>query len=160
MTNTDWANKDFYKVLGVAKNAPAADIKKAYRKLARANHPDSHPGDKAAEDRFKGIAEAYDVVGDPKRRTEYDEMRTMFSAGGQGPFRGGGSGAGGPGTTSYDVGDLFGTAAGGAASPTSSGTSSDAGAPSVARVRRGGVPTWRPRRPSGSPRRSTGSRSR
>ncbi len=76
MTNADWANKDFYKVLGVAKDAPADEIKKAYRKLARANHPDSRPGDKAAEERFKAIAEAYDVVGDDEKRKQYDEMRS------------------------------------------------------------------------------------
>ena len=75
MTSADWANKDFYKVLGVAKDASAADIKKAYRKLARANHPDSNPGDKAAEERFKAIAEAYDVVGDAEKRKQYDELR-------------------------------------------------------------------------------------
>ena len=75
MTSADWANKDFYKVLGVAKDASAADIKKAYRKLARDNHPDSHPGDQAAEDRFKAVAEAYDVVGDNDKRKEYDELR-------------------------------------------------------------------------------------
>ena len=69
----DWANKDFYKVLGVAKDADAGDIKKAYRKLARANHPDSNPGDKAAEERFKEVAEAYDVVGDTAKRKQYDE---------------------------------------------------------------------------------------
>src|SRR5215210_1288778 len=108
MTNTDWVNKDFYKTLGVSKDASAADVKKAYRKLARANHPDSKPGDKAAEERFKAIAEAYDVVGDPEKRKQYDEMRTMFANGGFGPF--GGSGAGG-GT--YDVGDLFGGAGAG-----------------------------------------------
>ena len=61
MSNADWANKDFYQVLGVAKDADQAAIKKAYRKLARENHPDSKPGDKAAEDRFKQVAEAYDV---------------------------------------------------------------------------------------------------
>ena len=107
MTNTEWANKDFYQVLGVSKDASAADIKKAYRKLARANHPDSNAGDKAAEERFKAIAEAYDVVGDPEKRKQYDEMRTMFTNGGFGPF--GGSGGGG----TYDVGDLFGAAGGG-----------------------------------------------
>jgi molecular chaperone DnaJ len=112
MTNTDWANKDFYKVLGVAKDASAADVKKAYRKLARANHPDSKPGDKAAEERFKQIAEAYDVLGDDAKRKQYDEMRTLFSGGGFGPF----GGAGGPGGTTFDVNDLFGGAgAGGAA---------------------------------------------
>jgi molecular chaperone DnaJ len=108
MTNTEWANKDFYKVLGVSKDASAAEIKKAYRKLARANHPDSNPGDKAAEERFKAIAEAYDVVGDAEKRKQYDEMRTMFAHGGFGPF--GGSGSGG---ASYDVGDLFGGAGAG-----------------------------------------------
>ncbi|MDQ3615428.1 MAG: molecular chaperone DnaJ [Actinomycetota bacterium] len=87
MTNADWATKDFYKVLGVAKDASAADVKKAYRKLARANHPDSNPGDRAAEERFKGIAEAYDVLGDESSRKQYDEMRTAF-AGGFGPAPG------------------------------------------------------------------------
>jgi molecular chaperone DnaJ len=99
VTNTDWATKDFYKTLGVGKDASQDEIKKAYRKLARANHPDSKPGDKAAEERFKAIAEAYDVVGDEAKRKQYDEARTMF--GGGGVFRGGG--AGGP-----DLGDLFG----------------------------------------------------
>ena len=119
MTSTDWANKDFYKVLGVAKDASAAEIKKAYRKLARANHPDSKPGDKAAEERFKAIAEAYDVVGDEEKRAKYDEMRTLFS-GGAGPF--GGStfdvsdlfgGSGGSGGSGGGLGDLFGTMFGG-----------------------------------------------
>ena len=117
MTNTDWANKDFYKILGVSKDASAADIKKAYRKLARANHPDSKPGDRAAEERFKAIAEAYDVVGDEDRRKQYDEMRTLFAGGGFGPFSGGAQRgpAGGPtvGSTTFDLGDLLGGVFGG-----------------------------------------------
>ena len=108
MTSSDWANKDFYKVLGVSKDASADDIKKAYRKLARANHPDSKPGDKAAEERFKGIAEAYDVIGDPEKRKQYDEMRSAF-AGGFGPFTTTGGGGGRP----FDVSDLFGNRGGG-----------------------------------------------
>src|SRR6188472_3584496 len=101
--NADWANKDFYKVLGVAKDADQATIKKAYRKLARANHPDSNPGNKAAEDRFKQVAEAYDVVGDAAKRKEYDDMRSMFAGAGAGGFGGfpggfgGGSSSGGAG---------------------------------------------------------------
>jgi molecular chaperone DnaJ len=111
MSNADWANKDYYQVLGVAKDADQAAIKKAYRKLAREHHPDSKPGDKASEDRFKEVAEAYDVIGDPEKRKEYDQMRSMFAggfpAGGQGgfggPFGGGGTSAGG-----FDISDLFG----------------------------------------------------
>ena len=109
MTSADWATKDFYKTLGVAKDASQADIKKAYRKLARDNHPDSHPGDQAAEDRFKAVAEAYDVVGDTTKRGQYDELRSGL--GGFGPFAGApGRGAGGGST--YDVNDLFGQAGG------------------------------------------------
>jgi molecular chaperone DnaJ len=110
MSNADWANKDFYQVLGVAKDADQAALKKAYRKLARANHPDSKPGDKAAEERFKQVAEAYDVVGEPAKRKEYDQMRAAFASGfptgGQGGFGGGfgGTSAGG----GFDISDLFG----------------------------------------------------
>jgi molecular chaperone DnaJ len=111
MTNTDWANKDFYKTLGVSKDASAADIKKAYRKLARANHPDSKPGDKAAEERFKAVAEAYDVVGDDDKRKKYDEVRSMFSGGFAGGFPGtGGPFGGGAGTRDFDLNDLLGGA--------------------------------------------------
>ncbi len=81
-SNADWATKDYYKTLGVPKDADQAAIKKAYRKLARENHPDSKPGDKAAEDRFKAVAEAYDVVGDPEKRKQYDETRSLFGSGG------------------------------------------------------------------------------
>jgi molecular chaperone DnaJ len=112
MTNADWANKDFYKALGVAKDASAADIKKAYRKLARANHPDSNPGNKAAEERFKTIAEAYHVIGDPEKRKEYDEMREMVGAGMGNPFGGGGRTTGGGGQP-FDLNDLFGQGGGG-----------------------------------------------
>ncbi len=106
MTSSDWATKDFYKVLGVGKDATADDIKKAYRKLARANHPDSHPGDKAAEERFKAIAEAYDVIGDAEKRKKYDEQRELFS-GGFGPNTFGQAGG-----RPFDVSDLFGGAGG------------------------------------------------
>lgn len=112
--NADWVNKDFYQVLGVAKDADQAQIKKAYRKLARENHPDSKPGDKAAEDRFKAVAEAYDVVGDTAKRKDYDEMRAAFAGGGfPGGFGGGGAGGGGfpggaGGPQGFDLGDLFG----------------------------------------------------
>ena len=112
MTNTDWATKDFYKTLGVAKDASAADVKKAYRKLARENHPDSKPGDKAAEERFKAVAEAYDVVGDEDKRKQYDDVRSMYSGGVGGGFPGG-FGAGG-GRRDLNLDDLLGgTQAGG-----------------------------------------------
>jgi len=101
MANADWAQKDFYKVLGVAKDASQVEIKKAYRKLARAHHPDSNPGDTAKHDRFKSIAEAYDVVGDPEKRKEYDEIRSMPTGFGTG-VGGGGFGGGG-----FDINDLL-----------------------------------------------------
>ncbi len=108
MNHADWANKDFYKVLDVAKDADQATVKKAYRKLARENHPDSKPGDKAAEDRFKLIAEAYDVLGDKAKRKEYDELRSMFAGSGGGGFGGGGFGGPSGGSGGFDVSDLFG----------------------------------------------------
>ena len=98
---TDWANKDFYAELGVAKDATQAEIKKAYRKLARANHPDSNPGDTAKHEKFKAVAEAYDVVGDAEKRKKYDEMRELYGGGGFG----GGCGAGGGG--GFDLNDLL-----------------------------------------------------
>ena len=117
--NADWVNKDFYKVLGVDKDADAATIKKTYRKLARQNHPDSKPGDKAAEERFKQIAEAYDVLGDAEKRKEYDQMRSMFAGGfpaggaGAGGFNFPGGFSGGTGGGGFDISDLFGGLFGG-----------------------------------------------
>lgn len=110
MNNADWATKDFYKALGVAKDADAATIKKAYRKLAKENHPDSKPGDAAAEARFKEVAEAYDVLGDAAKRKEYDEFRELAASGGFGGFPGGfpgGARAGGA-DAGFDLSDLFG----------------------------------------------------
>ncbi|GAA2505813.1 molecular chaperone DnaJ [Streptomyces thermolineatus] len=112
MSTRDFVEKDYYKVLGVPKDATEAEIKKAYRKLAREYHPDANKGDAKAEERFKEISEANDVLGDPKRRKEYDEARSLFGAGG---FRAGGGGAGGPAGFNFDLGDLFGGAAGGQA---------------------------------------------
>jgi len=74
--------KDYYKALGVPKDADAAAIKKAYRKLARELHPDKNPDDKKAEARFKDVSEAYDVLSDDARRKEYDEMRSLYADGG------------------------------------------------------------------------------
>jgi molecular chaperone DnaJ len=99
----EWAQKDFYAELGVKKDATQADIKKAYRKLARANHPDSNPGDTAKHDKFKAVAEAYDVVGDPDKRKSYDEMRELYGSGG---FRGGFGGTGGGGG-GFNLDDLL-----------------------------------------------------
>lgn len=118
MSTKEWLEKDFYKVLGVSKNATSEEIKKAFRKLARDNHPDANPGNKAAEARFKEASEANSVLSDPAKRKEYDEARSLFGAGmrfgrpgtppgGASPgfedlFRNAGSGASG------NLGDLFG----------------------------------------------------
>jgi molecular chaperone DnaJ len=89
--NREWLEKDYYAVLGVPKNASQAEIKKAYRKLAQQFHPDANAGDKRAEDRFKDVSTAYDVLGNGERRTEYDRVREMAAGGVRfGPGGGGG----------------------------------------------------------------------
>ncbi len=100
--------RDYYRVLGVAKDATAKDIKAAYRKLARKHHPDVNPGNKSAEARFKEINEAYEVLGDPEKRKRYDTLGQNWDA-----YRGGGPGAGGwPGGVRVEYEDLGGGASG------------------------------------------------
>lgn len=101
----EWLERDYYAVLGVTESASADDIKRAYRRLARATHPDANPDDPDAERRFKEIGEAYAVVGDEATRREYDELRRLGAAG----FPGMGGGTGGfGGFSEADLGDLLG----------------------------------------------------
>ncbi|MDR1152800.1 MAG: DnaJ domain-containing protein [Bifidobacteriaceae bacterium] len=93
MAGQDWFEKDFYTTLGVPKDADAAAIKKAYRRLARKLHPDANPGDTASEERFKDVGEAYAVLSDPEQRQQYDAVRAM--AGGGARFAAGPGGASG-----------------------------------------------------------------
>ena len=81
MASQDWLEKDFYKTLGVQKGVTDAELKKTYRKLARKYHPDSNPGDTAAEAKFKEISEAYSVLSDAEQRAEYDQIRAMGMGG-------------------------------------------------------------------------------
>jgi molecular chaperone DnaJ len=98
---------ELYKTLGVSKKASDEEIKKAYRKLARKYHPDRNPGDEKAEEKFKEISAAYDVLGDPEKRKEYDEGGAFAGFGGN-PFGGGGAGPAG-GFGGFDIGDIFGS---------------------------------------------------
>jgi molecular chaperone DnaJ len=151
MASQDWFDKDFYKVLGVDKSATQAELKKTYRKLARQFHPDSKPGDAAAESRFKEISEAYSVLSDEEQRKEYDAVRAMgggarFTAGGPGQSGGfedvfgGMFGGGGRGQTSYsfqqgggEYDDLLGGLFGGGRFGQTSGGYRGAGGPSRGR---------------------------
>ena len=121
--------KDYYEILGVKKSASADDIRKAFRKLARKYHPDVNPGDKAAEERFKAISEANDVLSDPKKRKIYDQLgfysdnidpaaAEAYARGGPtgaggfegfpgGQQPGGGAGAGGFDFSGFDFGDMM-----------------------------------------------------
>jgi molecular chaperone DnaJ len=136
LSSKDFIEKDYYATLGVSKDAKPAEIKKAYRKLAREHHPDANAGD---DTRFKEISEAYDVLSDEKRRTEYDEMRALFAGGG---FRPGGV----PGGNGYATGgqgggfrvnldDLFGAGGGGGFGDMLGGLFGGAGQRSASRTR-------------------------
>src|ERR1700756_4752097 len=121
--------KDYYEILGVKKSASADEVRKAFRKLARKYHPDVNPGDKAAEEKFKALSEANDVLSDPKKRKIYDQLGFYSDnidpaaadayarggptgAGGFGGFPGGQPGAGGAqgqgfDFSGFDFGDMF-----------------------------------------------------
>lgn len=115
----EWFETDYYKILGVPETASQKEITRAYRKLARKYHPDANPNDSTAEDRFKEVSAAYDVVGDESKREEYDQVRKMgpiggfAGPGGPGPGFGAGPAAGGPGGFTFEgdiggLGDLLG----------------------------------------------------
>ena len=122
MASQDWVDKDFYKILGVAKDASDADIKKAYRKLARQYHPDTNSGDTAAEKKFKDISEAYSVLSDPDERQQYDAIRAM---GGGARFAPHGAGS----TANGGFEDLFGGLCTGGGGRHSGGFSTAGGVP-------------------------------
>ena len=114
----EWFDTDYYAVLGVASDASDKDVTRAYRKLAKQYHPDANPGNKDAEERFKEVSAANDVLSDPEKRKEYDEVRRMVASGAYaggpgGPgggfgFNPGGSGGGFQFDDTVDLGDLLG----------------------------------------------------
>jgi molecular chaperone DnaJ len=112
MAQREWVEKDFYKELGVSSDASQDEIKRVARKLLAEHHPDRNPDNKAAEDRYKAVSEAKEVLTDPAKRKEYDETRRLFAGGGIGGRRfsngdfGGGFGAGGDGAE-FNLNDLF-----------------------------------------------------
>src|SRR5215471_10400361 len=125
----EWFEKNYYDVLGSPENASDKELARAYKKLAKQFHPDANQGDKAAEERFKEISAAYDVLGDADKRKEYDEVRRMVASGvgpgggGFGPDGFGGFGGGGQtfhfetgGDDSGFISDLLGGMFGGGAS--------------------------------------------
>lgn len=121
MSERDYFEKDYYGALGVKKNAATADIKKAYRKLARDLHPDKNPGNKQAEERFKEVSEAYDVLSDDQRRKEYDEARNLAASGAFSGFGRAGGGAHRGGSTTFDLSDFLRGAGSGRAAPGAAG---------------------------------------
>jgi molecular chaperone DnaJ len=107
VSTKDWIEKDYYKILGVPKDADADAVKKAYRKLARELHPDHNTNDEDAEARFKAVSEAYSVLSNPDKRKEYDDARSLFGSGLRTP-----GGSGSDGGFNFDLGDLFSTSTG------------------------------------------------
>ncbi|MGH9183242.1 MAG: molecular chaperone DnaJ [Acidimicrobiales bacterium] len=100
----EWLEKDYYAVLGVSEGATQKEITQTYRKQARATHPDANPGQ---EERFKEISAAYDVIGDPEKRKEYDELRKLGAGAGYAGFPGGfGEGGNGPRRQTFRIDDL------------------------------------------------------
>ena len=108
MAQREWVEKDFYKELGVSSDATPNEVKRAARKLLAENHPDRNPGNKAAEDRYKAVSEAKEVLTDQAKRKEYDETRRLFAGGGLGGrrFDTGGFNVGGDGAE-FNLNDLF-----------------------------------------------------
>jgi molecular chaperone DnaJ len=117
--------QDYYGTLGVGRNASTEDIRKAYRRLARKYHPDLNPHDKAAEERFKKVQEAYDILSDPKKKQMYDQYgfysENAFPGGGQNPFQQGS----GMGFEGFDFSDFFGQGARGGGAGAQSGAFRD-----------------------------------
>ncbi len=110
MAQRDWADKDYYRILGVSKDASKDEIKKAYRKLAQRYHPDANPGDPSAEARFKEISEAHAILSNDEKRREYDRFRQFVESGGHRVY---GYPPGGSGGVRINIGDLFEDAPGG-----------------------------------------------
>ena len=106
MVQREWVEKDFYKVLGVSSDASEDEIKRVARKLLAENHPDRNPDNKVADERYKEVGEARDVLTDPAKRKEYDETRRLFAGGGGfgRRFNGGGGAATTPSTTTAAAG--------------------------------------------------------
>ncbi len=129
----EWFDTDYYAVLGVASDASDKDITRAYRKLAKQYHPDANPGNKEAEERFKEVSAANDVLSDAEKRKEYDEVRRMVASG---AYAGGPGGPGGPGGFGFNPGGA--RAASSSTTPstsvTSSAASSTAAAPAARRA--------------------------
>jgi molecular chaperone DnaJ len=110
----EWFEKDYYAVLGLSEDASPEDVKRAFKKLARENHPDRNPGDAAAEERFKSASEAYDILSHAEKRAEYDQVRHLarsgYATGGPGGFQTGGVRFE---DLPFDINDLFSGAFGG-----------------------------------------------